>query len=158
METRERSPWLVLSVLLVGFFMTLLDTTIVNIAIPDMVTGLGASLDQVLWFVNAYTLMFAALQLLSGRLGDRVGPRTMFIAGLVIFTVASAACGLVDSASQMIVTRAVQGIGAAMLMPQTLALISAVFPPAKRGAAFGVWSSVAGLAIIAGPTLGGIAS
>ncbi|MET0134052.1 MAG: DHA2 family efflux MFS transporter permease subunit [Kibdelosporangium sp.] len=155
-ETRERNPWVVLGVLLVGFFMTLLDTTIVNIAIPDMVTGLDASLDQVLWFVNAYTLTFAALQLLSGRLGDRLGARTMFIAGLLIFTVASAACGLAGSAVQMIITRTVQGIGAAVLMPQTLALISAVFPPAKRGAAFGVWSAVAGLAIIAGPTLGGL--
>jgi EmrB/QacA subfamily drug resistance transporter len=155
-EKRERNPWVVLSVLLVGFFMTLLDTTIVNIAIPDMVTGLDASLDQVLWFVNAYTLTFAALQLLSGRLGDRLGSRNLFIAGLVIFTVASAACGLVDSAAQMIVTRAVQGVGAAVMMPQTLALISTVFPPQKRGAAFGVWSSVAGLAIIAGPTLGGV--
>ncbi|TCO59780.1 MFS transporter [Actinocrispum wychmicini] len=156
MEKRERSPWVVLSVLLVGFFMTLLDTTIVNIAIPDMVTGLHASLDQVLWFVNAYVLMFAALQLLSGRLGDRLGSRTMFITGLIVFTVASAACGLADTAAQMIVTRTVQGIGAAVMMPQTLALISMVFPPEKRGAAFGVWSSVAGLAIIAGPTLGGL--
>ncbi|MBP2327151.1 EmrB/QacA subfamily drug resistance transporter [Kibdelosporangium banguiense] len=156
MQTRERNPWVVLSVLLVGFFMTLLDTTIVNIAIPDMVTGLDASLDQVLWFVNAYTLVFAALQLLSGRLGDRLGSRTMFIAGLMIFTVASAACGLAGSAEQMIITRSVQGLGAAVMMPQTLALISVVFPPQKRGAAFGVWSSVAGLAIIAGPTLGGL--
>ncbi|GAB3444299.1 MFS transporter [Actinophytocola sediminis] len=156
MQTRERNPWVVLSVLLVGFFMTLVDTTIVNIAIPDMVTGLGASLDQVLWFVNAYTLAFATLQMLSGRLGDRLGSRNMFIAGLVIFTVASAACGLVESAEQMIVTRIGQGIGAAVLMPQTLALITAVFPPAKRGTAFGIWSAVAGLAIVAGPTLGGL--
>ncbi|MGI8647685.1 MAG: MFS transporter [Mycobacteriales bacterium] len=156
MANRERNPWVVLSVLLVGFFMTLLDTTIVNIAIPDMTKSLNGSLDQVLWFVNAYTLVYAGFQLLAGRLGDRFGPRNMFIAGLALFTLASAACGMAGTPGQMIVLRAVQGLGAAALMPQTLALISSVFPAHRRGAAFGVWSAVASLAILAGPTVGGV--
>ncbi|MEV8475405.1 MFS transporter [Streptomyces sp. NPDC051173] len=157
-EQREarRSPWLMLTVLCVGQFMTLLDTTIVNIAIPDMVDGLRASLDQVLWFVNAYMIVFAALQMLAGRLGDRYGPQRMFAAGLVVFTAASAACGMAQSPTQMIVTRVIQGIGAAVMMPQTLTLLTAVFPAERRGAAFGIWSAVAGLAAVAGPTLGGV--
>ncbi|QEV29931.1 MFS transporter [Streptomyces coeruleorubidus] len=144
-------PWLVLAVLCASFFMTLLDTTIVTIAIPEMAAALDASLDDILWFANAYMLVFAALLLLSGRLGDRFGAQRTFTAGLAVFTVASAVCGFVDTPGQMIAARAVQGLGAAVMMPQTLALISAVFPAERRGAAFGVWSAVAGLATVAGP-------
>ncbi|MEV0254056.1 DHA2 family efflux MFS transporter permease subunit [Streptomyces sp. NPDC050732] len=154
-HTRQRSPWLVLAVLCASSFMTLLDTTIVTIAIPEMAAGLGASLDDILWFANAYMLVFAALLLLSGRLGDRFGAQRVFAAGLAVFTLASVVCGLVDTPGQMIAARAVQGLGAAVMMPQTLALISAVFPAERRGAAFGVWSAVAGLATVAGPTVGG---
>ncbi|MFH9060336.1 MFS transporter [Streptomyces coeruleorubidus] len=143
-----------LAVLRASFFMTLLDTTIVTIAIPEMAAGLGASLDDILWFANACMLVFAAL-LLSGRLGDRFGAQRTFAAGLAVFTVASAVCGFVDTPGQMIAARAVQGLGAAVMMPQSLALISAVFPAERRGAAFGVWSAVAGLATVAGPTVGG---
>ncbi|MFE2041592.1 MFS transporter [Streptomyces sp. NPDC059477] len=155
-RARQTNPWLVLAVLCASFFMTLLDTTIVTIAIPEMAAGLGASLDDILWFANAYMLVFAALLLLSGRLGDRFGPQRTFTAGLAVFTVASAVCGMVDTPEQMIAARAVQGLGAAVMMPQTLALISAVFPAERRGAAFGVWSAVAGLATVAGPTVGGL--
>ncbi|MER5541273.1 MFS transporter [Streptomyces sp. NPDC001127] len=154
-KARQRNPWLVLAVLCASFFMTLLDTTIVTIAIPDMAKGLHASLDDILWFANAYMLVFATLLLLSGRLGDRFGPQRAFAAGLAVFTAASAVCGLVDTPGQMIAARAVQGLGAAVMMPQTLALISAVFPAERRGAAFGVWSAVAGLATVAGPAVGG---
>ncbi|MFJ5731531.1 MFS transporter [Streptomyces paradoxus] len=154
-EARQRNPWLVLAVLCASFFMTLLDTTIVTIAVPEMAAGLGASLDDILWFANAYMLVFAALLLLSGRLGDRFGAQRTFTAGLAVFTVASAVCGFVDTPGQMIAARAVQGLGAAVMMPQTLALISTVFPAERRGAAFGVWSAVAGLATVAGPTVGG---
>ncbi|MGM9386432.1 DHA2 family efflux MFS transporter permease subunit, partial [Streptomyces sp. NRRL F-5008] len=154
-QARRHNPWLVLAVLCASFFMTLLDTTIVTIAIPEMAEGLGASLDDILWFANAYMLVFAALLLLSGRLGDRFGAQRTFTAGLAVFTVASAVCGFVDTPGQMIAARAVQGLGAAVMMPQTLALISAVFPAERRGAAFGVWSAVAGLATVAGPTVGG---
>jgi EmrB/QacA subfamily drug resistance transporter len=150
------NPWLVLLVVSLGFFMTLLDLTIVNIAIPNMITKLHASLDDVLWVINAYALVLAVLVITAGRLGDLLGPRTLFLAGVAVFTLASAACGLSPSPGWLIGFRAVQGLGAAMLMPQTLTIITNTFPPERRGAAFGVWGAVAGVATIAGPTLGGL--
>jgi EmrB/QacA subfamily drug resistance transporter len=150
------NPWLVLLVVSLGFFMTLLDLTIVNIAIPNMITKLHASLDDVLWVINAYALVLAVLVITAGRLGDLIGPRTLFLAGVAVFTAASAACGLSPSPGWLIAFRAVQGLGAAMLMPQTLTIITNTFPPERRGAAFGVWGAVAGVATIAGPTLGGL--
>ncbi|MEV0716996.1 DHA2 family efflux MFS transporter permease subunit [Asanoa sp. NPDC050611] len=154
-ERPAGNPWLVLTTLCLGFFMILLDTTIVNIAIPDMSTSLDASLDQILWIINAYVLVYAVLLITAGRLGDLFGPKRLFVIGLVVFTVASAACGLASTPGQLIVFRVVQGIGGALLTPQTLATITVIFPPDKRGVAFGVWGSVAGLATVAGPTLGG---
>lgn len=154
-STGRRSPWLVLSVLCLGFFMILLDTTIVNIAVPDMTGDLEASLDQVLWIVNAYPLVYAALLVTGGRLGDLFGPRRLFLIGLVVFTLASAACSLARTPEELILTRALQGVGGALLTPQTLAILTIVFPPQRRGAAFGIWGAVAGLATIAGPTVGG---
>jgi EmrB/QacA subfamily drug resistance transporter len=150
------NPWAVLVVVSLGFFMTLLDLTIVNIAIPNMIDKLHASLDDVLWVLNAYALVLAVLVITAGRLGDLLGTRTMFVAGIAAFTVASAACGFSPSPAWLIAFRAVQGIGAAMLMPQTLAIVTMTFPPERRGAAFGIWGAVAGLATIAGPTLGGL--
>ncbi|WP_053204255.1 MFS transporter [Jiangella muralis] len=153
--TRDRSGP-VLATVCVAFFMTMLDTTIVNIALPDIQHRLDASLSQALWVVNGYTLVFAVLLLTFGRLADRYSPRTMFLAGLATFTVASALCGLAQDPAQLIATRALQGAGAAMLMPQTLTLITTTFPPERRGFAFGVWSGVAGLATVAGPAAGGL--
>jgi EmrB/QacA subfamily drug resistance transporter len=150
------NPWAVLVVVSSGFFMTLLDLTIVNIAIPNMIDKLHASLDDVLWVLNAYALVLAVLVITAGRLGDLFGPRKMFVAGIAVFTVASAACGFAPDPAALIAFRAVQGIGAAMLMPQTLAIVTMTFPPERRGAAFGIWGAVAGLATIAGPTLGGL--
>ena len=150
------NPWAVLVVVSLGFFMTLLDLTIVNIAIPNMIDRLHASLDDVLWVLNAYALVLAVLVITAGRLGDLVGPRTMFAIGITVFTAASAACGFAPGAAWLIGFRAVQGLGAAILMPQTLAIVTMTFPPERRGAAFGVWGAVAGLATIAGPTLGGL--
>jgi len=150
------NPWAVLVVVSLGFFMTLLDLTIVNIAIPNMIDKLHASLDDVLWVLNAYALVLAVLVITAGRLGDLLGTRTMFVAGIAVFTAASAVCGFAPSPAWLIAFRAVQGIGAAMLMPQTLAIVTMTFPPERRGAAFGVWGAVAGLATIAGPTLGGL--
>jgi len=150
------NPWLVLLVVSLGFFMTLLDLTIVNIAIPNMITKLNASLDDVLWVINAYALVLAVLVITTGRLGDLIGPRILFMSGVAVFTLASAACGLSPSPGWLIGFRAVQGLGAAMLMPQTLTIITNTFPPERRGAAFGVWGAVAGVATIAGPTLGGL--
>ena len=156
MRKFHANPWAVLLVVSLGFFMTLLDLTIVNIAIPDMLTSLHASLDDILWVINAYALVLAVLVITCGRLGDLIGPRIMFAGGVALFTVASAACGLAPSAGWLIGFRAVQGLGAAMLMPQTLTIITNTFPAERRGAAFGVWGAVAGVATIAGPTLGGL--
>jgi EmrB/QacA subfamily drug resistance transporter len=156
MTETSRNPWAVLVVLCLGFFMVLLDITIVNIAIPSMVDGLNATLDEVLWVINAYTLTYAVLLITAGRLGDRLGQRTLFAAGLAVFTLASAACGLAQNPDQLIAARVVQGIGGALLTPQTLAILTTIFPPERRGAAFGVWGSIAGLATIAGPVLGGV--
>src|SRR5438874_8121140 len=150
------NPWAVLVVVSLGFFMTLLDLTIVNIAIPDMITQLHASLDDVLWVINAYALVLSVLVITSGRLGDLFGQRRLFNIGIAVFTAASAACGLAPSPGWLIAFRAVQGLGAAMLMPQTLTIITNTFPAERRGAAFGVWGAVAGVATIAGPTLGGL--
>ncbi|MEU5540301.1 DHA2 family efflux MFS transporter permease subunit [Streptomyces sp. NPDC020362] len=150
------NPWAVLTVVSVGYFMPLLDLTIVNIAIPDLVSDLGMSLDQILWVVNGYTLALAALLITAGRIGDLRGPRLAFAAGTALFTAASVACALAQDPAQLIAFRTVQGIGAAVLIPQTLTILAHTFPPERRGTAFGIWGAVAGLAAIAGPTLGGL--
>jgi EmrB/QacA subfamily drug resistance transporter len=155
MAKARTNPWLVLVVLTTGFFMILLDTTIVNVAIPAMSKGLNAPLDEILWVLNAYILVYAVLLITAGRLGDLFGPRNMFALGLAVFTVASALCGFSQNSSQLIGARIVQGVGGALLTPQTLAILTSIFPPERRGAAFGVWGGVAGLATITGPTLGG---
>jgi EmrB/QacA subfamily drug resistance transporter len=156
MRKLHGNPWAILVVVSLGFFMTLLDLTIVNIAIPNMIDKLHASLDDVLWVLNAYALVLAVLVITAGRLGDLIGTRTMFVYGITVFTAASAACGLAPGPGWLIAFRAVQGLGAAMLMPQTLAIVTMTFPPERRGAAFGIWGAVAGLATVAGPTLGGL--
>jgi EmrB/QacA subfamily drug resistance transporter len=150
-----RNPWLVLIFLSLGFFMILLDTTIVNIAIPSIISALHSSLDQILWVLNAYLLVYAVLLITCGRLGDIVGQRRLFILGLVIFTTASALCGLAQDGNQLIAARVLQGVGGAILTPQTLSIITMIFPPERRGAAFGIWGAVAGVAAVTGPTLGG---
>jgi len=155
MAKARTNPWLVLLVLTTGFFMIMLDTTIVNVAIPAMSAGLNTTLDQILWVINAYVLVYAVLLITAGRLGDLYGQRTLFAIGLFIFTVASALCGLSQTASELIAARVLQGVGGALLTPQTLAILTSIFPPERRGAAFGVWGGVAGLATLAGPTLGG---
>jgi EmrB/QacA subfamily drug resistance transporter len=152
---RKYSPWLVLIAMCLGFFMILLDTTIVNVAMPAISDGLQASLSDLLWVLNAYVLVYAVLLITAGRLGDLYGPKLLFLLGLVIFTLASAACGFADSPAQLIIFRIVQGLGGALLTPQTLSVITMIFPPDKRGAAFGIWGSVAGISTVTGPVLGG---
>jgi EmrB/QacA subfamily drug resistance transporter len=151
---RQR-PWLVLAILCLGFFMILLDTTIVNIALPAITPSLQASLDQVLWMVNAYTLTYAGLLITGGRLGDLFGAKRLFMIGLTLFTAASALCGFAQTPGQLIAARAVQGVGGALLTPQTLAILTVSFPANKRGAAYGIWGAVAGLATVTGPVFGG---
>ena len=155
MAEARTNPWLVLLVLTTGFFMIMLDTTIVNVAIPAMSTGLNTTLDQILWVLNSYILVYAVLLITAGRLGDLYGQRNLFAIGLLVFTVASALCGLAQNPVELIGARVLQGVGGALLTPQTLAILTSIFPPERRGAAFGVWGGVAGLATLAGPTVGG---
>jgi EmrB/QacA subfamily drug resistance transporter len=155
MAQARTNPWLVLVVLTSGFFMILLDTTIVNVAIPAMSAGLNTTLDQILWVLNAYILVYAVLLITAGRLGDLYGQRNLFAIGLFVFTAASALCGISQNANELIAARILQGVGGAILTPQTLSIITTLFPPERRGAAFGVWGGVAGLATITGPTVGG---
>ncbi|MET9699602.1 DHA2 family efflux MFS transporter permease subunit [Streptomyces sp. NPDC006529] len=155
-RTWRGNPWAVLVTLSLGFFMTLLDLTIVNIAIPDMMSGLGATLDQTLWVVSGYALALSALIITASRLGDLHGPRTLFAAGLAVFTLASVGCGFAPGPTWLVAARVAQGLGAALLTPQTMTLIVSVFPAARRGTAMGIWGMVAGLATLSGPTLGGI--
>ncbi|HEV2011704.1 MAG TPA: DHA2 family efflux MFS transporter permease subunit [Candidatus Limnocylindria bacterium] len=155
-ETPRKNPWLVLMVFSLGLFMTLLDLTIVNIAIPSIVDDLKAPLDGILWMLNAYSLVYAVLLITSARLGDLFGPRTLFIAGVGTFTVASALSGLAQDPTQLILARAAQGLGAALIAPQGLPMITSLFAPEKRSGVFAIFGILAGLAVVLGPTLGGL--
>src|SRR5437879_3505596 len=152
---RPSSPWLALAVLALGLFMTLLDPTIGNVAIPSIVDELHASLDQILWVLNGYSLMYAVLLITSGRLGDIFGPRNMFAAGIVVFTVASAFSGLAQDPTQLILARGAQGFGAAILAPQGLPIMTTLFPADRRGGVFAIYGALSGLAVLLGPVLGG---
>ena len=147
---------LMLVVICLGFFMIMLDTTIVYVATPSILTSLHSTLDQVLWVFNGYLLAYAVLLITGGRLADLYGPRNMFVGGLLLFTAASALCGLSQDANQLIAARVLQGVGGALLAPQSLTLLTALFPAERRGAALGVWGMVVGLSTVAGPTLGGL--
>ncbi|MEV0533817.1 DHA2 family efflux MFS transporter permease subunit [Kitasatospora sp. NPDC050463] len=155
-QSRDKSPWLILGVLSMGFFMTLLDMTIVNIALPHVMSGVHASLDEGLWVFSAYILGYATLLIVAGRLGDLFGPRRVYLYGLAVFVTASCLCGVAPNAGVLIAARAVQGIGGAMLAPQILPIVTMVFPPSKWGAAFGFTGALSGLAVLTGPTLGGV--
>ncbi|MFI5282238.1 MAG: DHA2 family efflux MFS transporter permease subunit [Candidatus Dormibacterales bacterium] len=155
MNGLRRHPMAALGVLALGVFMTLLDLTIVNIAIPSILDSLHASLDQVLWVLNAYSLLYAVLLITSARLGDIYGPRNLFALGVVIFTTASGLSALAQDPTQLIVSRALQGLGAAVLAPQGMPLMLSMFRAEQRGGVFAIYGMLAGLAVIAGPTLGG---
>ena len=150
-------PWRALWVMLIGFFMILVDSTIVAVANPSIMTALRiADYDLVIWVTSAYLLGFAVPLLLSGRLGDRYGPKNLYIAGLAVFTAASLWCGLSGTVGMLIAARVVQGVGAALLTPQTLTTITRLFPPERRGVALSVWSVTAGVATLVGPLAGGV--
>ena len=156
MNDRPSNPWPALLVICLGFFMIMLDTTIVYVATPSILTSLQTSLDSVLWVFNGYLLAYAVLLITAGRLGDLFGPRNLFAAGLIVFTAASALCGFSQDAGQLIAARVVQGVGGAMLAPQSLALLTSIFPRERMGAALGFWGAVIGVSTIAGPTVGGL--
>src|SRR5438477_6003368 len=138
-----------------GVFMSALDTLVVTTSLPALRLDLHASLQSLEWTVNAYNLAFACFLLTGAALGDRFGRRRMFSLGLLGFTAASAAAALSPSVTALIVARTVQGSAAALVMPLTLTLISEAFPAEKRGAAIGLWGGIAGLAVAAGPLVGG---
>lgn len=154
--TRHYKPWPALLVLCLANFLILLDTSIVNTAAPDMMRSLDTGIDTILWVLNGYLLALASLLIVFGRLGDLVGPRTVFIGGLALFAVASVWCGAAGDPGQLVAARVVQGVGAAALLPQALVLLTGIFPPERRGVAFGVFTAVAGIAAVSGPTLGGM--
>ncbi|WP_236573430.1 MFS transporter [Streptomyces sp. GS7] len=154
--TRPMSPLSLVAVCL-GYFMVILDVTVVTVALPELGGALHAGVTGLQWTVDGYTLVFAGLLLFCGGLGDRLGARTVFLAGLAVFTLASAGCALAPAVAVLVVARLVQGVGAALLVPASLALLRAACPdPASRARAFGLWGMVAGLGAGAGPVLGGV--
>ena len=154
--TDENKKWWTLGAVSVGLFMIMLDNTIVNVALPSIQKSLGLTLSQLEWVVTGYALTFAAFMLTGGKLADLLGRRAIFMAGLVIFTASSLACGLAGSGSMLIGARVVQGLGAALMNPATLSIITATFPPRQRGMAIGIWAGVSAMALAIGPLVGGL--
>ena len=150
------NPWPALWALVLGFFMILVDSTIVSVATPAIMQGLGADVNAVLWVTSAYLLAYAVPLLITGRLGDRFGPKNLYLIGLTLFTVASLWCGLTGTIDQLIIARIFQGLGASMMTPQTMAVITRTFPAAHRGQAMALWGATAGVATLVGPILGGV--
>jgi EmrB/QacA subfamily drug resistance transporter len=155
METVAK-PWPALWALVLGFFMILVDSTIVSVANPKIMEGLNTDINSVIWVTSAYLLAYAVPLLVTGRLGDKYGPKNLYLIGLTVFTLASLWCGLSGDISTLIIARVVQGLGAAMMTPQTMAVITRIFPPDKRGPAMGLWGATAGVAMLVGPILGGV--
>ncbi|WP_408896982.1 DHA2 family efflux MFS transporter permease subunit [Nocardioides sp. R1-1] len=155
-DAPETSPWPALWALVIGFFMILVDLTIVTVATPTIIDDLDASVNDVVWVTSGYMLAYAVPVLITGRLGDRFGSKRLYLAGLVVFTLASLWCGLTTTVEALIVARVVQGFGASMMTPQTMAIITRIFPPAQRGSAMAVWGATAGVAMVVGPILGGV--
>ncbi|MFR9795482.1 DHA2 family efflux MFS transporter permease subunit [Streptomyces sp. MS06] len=151
---RGAAAWALVITSVAGF-MAALDNLVVTTALPSIREDLGGALDDLEWTVSAYTLTFAVLLMLGAALGDRFGRRRMFLAGIAVFTGASAAAAMSPGIDSLIAARAVQGVGAAVMMPLTLTLLTAAVPVAKRGMMFGIWGAVNGLAVATGPLIGG---
>jgi EmrB/QacA subfamily drug resistance transporter len=155
MSTKQSSPRWTLALTSIAFFMVALDALVVATALPAIHHDLNVGLATLEWTVNAYALTFAAGIVSAAALGDRLGRRRVFIAGLGLFTAASAACALAPSAGVLLAARAVQGLGAAAVMPLSLTILTAAFPAERRGAVVGIWGAIAGLAVASGPVIGG---
>src|SRR5690349_5809423 len=147
-------PW-ILAATVLGSSMAFIDGTVVNVALPILQRDLGASVADVQWIVEAYALFLSALILVGGSLGDHLGRRRVFMAGVIVFTVASVVCGFAPNALWLILARAAQGVGGALLAPGSLAIISATFPEEHRGQAIGTWSGFSAITTAIGPVLGG---
>jgi len=156
-RTSPSTAWIIIATSL-GFMVVQLDVTIVNVALPRLITALGSRMSELQWVVDAYTLAFAVLLLSAGVLGDRLGARRAYLLGFSLFALASAACGLAQTAGQLIAARAVQGIGAALLVPPSLALLNhaCAHEPRLRARAVGLWTAGGGISIAAGPIIGGL--
>ncbi len=153
--TEENSRWWTLAAMCFALFMVMLDNTVVNVSLPSIQRDLHASLSALEWTVNAYTLTFAVLMVTGGRLGDIFGRRTLFLFGVVVFGASSMAIGFAPTDQTLVAFRAVQGVGAAFMMPATLSIITQAFPPEQRGTAIGTWAGVSAMALAIGPVLGG---
>ena len=155
-SAEEKDPWPALFSLCLGFFMILVDSTIVSVATPALIEDLNAEVNDVVWVTSAYLLAYAVPVLITGRLGDRYGPKRLYLSGLTLFTAASLWCGLTNSIEMLIVARVFQGLGASMITPQTMAIITRIFPQARRGKAMALWGATAGMALLVGPIAGGL--
>jgi EmrB/QacA subfamily drug resistance transporter len=151
-----RRAWIALTVLLAGMFMSMLDTTIVNVALPTIRTSIDASEATLAWIISGYALAFGLVLIPAGRIGDRFGHKWVFFTGLALFTVASLACGLAQNDLQLIIARVVQGLGGGIFFPPVTAFIQLLFPPMKRGKAFAIMGAVIGVSTALGPVVGGL--
>src|SRR5580693_7999799 len=147
-------PW-ILAVAILGSSMAFIDSTVVNIALPSIQSSLGGTVTDMQWVVEAYALLLSALILTGGALGDVFGRKRMFLFGVAVFAVASVGCGLALNIRELVIARAVQGFGAAFLVPGSLSIISASFPESRRGRAIGTWSGFTSITAAAGPVVGG---
>lgn len=153
---QSQNPWNPLWAMMIGFFMIMVDSTIVAIANPTIMASLHIGYDTVVWVTSAYLLGYAVVLLVAGRLGDRFGPKNLYLVGLVVFTASSVWCGLASSAAMLVAARVVQGVGAGLLTPQTLSTITRIFPSERRGVAVSLWGATAGVASLVGPLAGGV--
>src|ERR1700680_237206 len=149
-----RNRWTLVATIL-GSSLTFIDATVVNVALPALQADLQATITDVQWVVEAYALFLSSLILVGGSMGDQLGRKRVFLAGVVFFTASSVLCGLATSSRVLIIGRALQGIGAAFLVPGSLSIISATFADAERGRAIGTWSGFSAITTAIGPVIGG---